>query len=180
MQKLSYDQLVATRLTSEQATTARKHPVVAVLHDIRSLYNVGSIFRTADAFGIERLILCGFTPSPPRTEISKTALGADLVVSHLVCDSVYDAVKDLRNAGYHVFAAEVAHGSMLPQNLGPQHFPLAVVFGNELTGVPDDLLALCEGALEIPMFGTKHSLNVAVAAGVLLSTAVNRYRETLP
>ncbi len=180
MQKLSYDQLVAVRLTPDQAPTASKHPIVAVLHDIRSLYNVGSIFRSADAFGIERLVLCGYTPQPPRTEIAKTALGADLVVSYSVCESVYEAVRDLRDAGYHVFAAEVAHGSMLPQNLGPHHFPLAMVFGNELTGVPDDLLALCEGALEIPMFGTKHSLNVAVAAGVLLSTAVHRYRETSP
>ncbi|MBC8125394.1 MAG: TrmH family RNA methyltransferase [Candidatus Kapabacteria bacterium] len=180
MQKLSYDQLVAVRLTSNEATTALKHPVVAVLHDIRSLYNVGSIFRSADAFGIERLVLCGYTPKPPRIEIAKTALGADLVVPYSECESAYDAMRDLRDAGYHVFAAEVAHGSMLPQDLGPHHFPLAIVFGNELTGVPDDLIALCEGALEIPMFGTKHSLNVAVAAGVLLSTAVNRYRETLP
>lgn len=180
MEKLSHNELVERRLTAVEAATVPRHPVVAVLNDIRSLYNVGSIFRTADAFGIERLVLCGYTPAPPRSEIAKTALGADSVVPFSVYASAVDAIQDLRAAGYHVFAAEIAHGSLQPEALGPQHYPLALVFGNELSGVSNELLACCEGAIEIPMFGTKHSLNVAVAAGVLLSTAVFRFRETLP
>ncbi|MCX6140744.1 MAG: TrmH family RNA methyltransferase [Candidatus Kapabacteria bacterium] len=180
MEKLSHDELVNRRLTPAEASTATRHPVVAVLNDIRSLYNVGSIFRTADAFGLERIILCGYTPAPPRVEISKTALGADTVVPFSVYSSPIDAVRDLKAAGYHVFAAEIAHGSLNPEALGPEHYPLALVFGNELTGVSNELLGWCEGAVEIPMFGTKHSLNVAVAAGVLLPTAVFRYIETLP
>lgn len=179
MQKLTYEQLTEVRLTPEEASAAARHPIVAVLLDVRSLYNVGSIFRTADAFGIERLILCGYTPAPPRPEISKTALGADAVVPFAVFKSALEAIDHLKSAGYRVFAAEIAHGSIRPEDLGPEHFPMALVFGNELTGVPDEVLAHCHGAIEIPMYGTKHSLNVAVAAGVLLSSAVNRYRETL-
>ncbi|HLP27800.1 MAG TPA: TrmH family RNA methyltransferase [Candidatus Didemnitutus sp.] len=180
MQKLTYEQLTQVRLTPEEASTAVRHPIVAVLLDIRSLYNVGSIFRTADAFGIERLVLCGYTPAPPRPEIAKTALGADSVVPYSVNSSAHNAISDLKASGYHVYAAEIAHGSIQPKDIQHQHFPLAVVFGNELSGVPDSVLAVCDGAIEIPMYGTKHSLNVAVAVGVLLSSAVNRYRETLP
>ncbi|MBK9183043.1 MAG: TrmH family RNA methyltransferase [Ignavibacteria bacterium] len=178
VQKLTYEQLTEVRLTPEEASAATRHPIVAVLLDVRSLYNVGSIFRTADAFGIERLLLCGFTPAPPRPEISKTALGADSVVPFTVYKNVLDAIDQLKSTGYKVYAAEIAHGSLKPEDLGSEHFPLALVFGNELTGVPDEVLAVCHGAVEIPMYGTKHSLNVAVAAGVLLSSAVHRYRET--
>lgn len=178
VQKLTYEQLTEVRLTPEEASAAVKHPIVAVLLDVRSLYNVGSIFRTADAFGIERLVLCGFTPAPPRPEIAKTALGADSVVPFTVTQSVLEAIDHLKSSGYHVFAAEIAHGSLKPYDLEPEHYPLALIFGNELTGVPDDVLSVCDGAVEIPMYGTKHSLNVAVAVGVLLSSAVDRYRET--
>jgi len=177
VQKLSHQELLSARLTADEASHAPRHPIVAVLHDIRSLYNVGSMFRTADAFAIERLYLCGYTPAPPRPEIAKTALGADSVVPFTVCRSAIEAISNLKQQGFHVFAAEIAHSSRDPRTLTATDFPLAIVFGNELTGVSDELLAVCDDSLEIPMYGTKHSLNVAVAAGIVLSTAVNRYRD---
>lgn len=179
MHKLSHEELMSVRLTVEEASHTPRHPIVAILHDIRSLYNVGSIFRTADAFALERLYLCGYTPAPPRPEIAKTALGADSVVPFTVCRSAIDAISTLKQLGYHVFAAEITHASRDPRTLSSADFPLALVLGNELTGVSDELLADCDGSLEIPMYGTKHSLNVAVAAGIILSTAVNRYRDTI-
>lgn len=177
MQKLSHEELVSARLTAEQAAVALRHPITVVLHNIRSLYNVGSIFRTADAFAIERVVLCGYTPSPPRKEISKTALGAELVVPYSVSTSTIDAVRELRSSGYTVLAAEITSHPLYAEDLLPAVFPLAIVMGNELSGVPNEVILECNGAIEIPMYGTKHSLNVAVAAGILLASVVNQFRK---
>ncbi len=175
--KLTYDELLSRRLTPAEALTVPRHPVVVLLDDVRSLYNVGSVFRTADAFHIEAVVTCGFTPSPPRPEISKTALGADVVVPYRSFPHVSDAINAYRSSGFTIMAAEIGHGSRRPDKLELSQFPVVVVMGNELTGVSQQVLAMCDGMLEIPMFGTKHSLNVAVATGIILSDIVHRYRS---
>lgn len=178
MRKLTHEELVHRRLTPDEARQAKRHPIRLILHDIRSLYNVGSIFRTADAFAVDHVYLTGFTPSPPRPEISKTALGAEQVVPYSYHPSTSELLVKLREEGCTIAAAEIAEGSRRAESLMPAEFPLVLILGNELTGVPDELVQLCDLALEIPMYGTKHSLNVSVAAGVLLSSITARYRET--
>lgn len=177
MRKLTHDELVAVRASAEEAATIPRHPIALVVHDIRSLYNVGSLFRTSDAFAVAKVVLCGFTPAPPRPEIAKTALGADSVVPHVWFASITEALDHLRSEGYHLWAAEITTNSTSADQLALENFPLALILGNELTGVPNEVLEQCEGSLEIPMYGTKHSLNVAVAAGILLSSIVDRYRQ---
>jgi tRNA G18 (ribose-2'-O)-methylase SpoU len=178
--KLTYEELLAQRLTPAEAATVPRHPVVVILDDIRSLYNVGSIFRTADAFHIGCVATCGFTPAPPRPEISKTALGADTVVPTQSFATASEAIAVYRAQGYTIMAAEIGHGSRTASELTVSDFPIAVVLGNELTGISNDVLSQCDGMLEIPMFGTKHSLNVAVATGIILSDVVLRYRSLQP
>lgn len=180
MNKLTYDELLAQRLTPDEAASVPRHPVVVMLDDIRSLYNVGSIFRSSDAFHVECVVTCGFTPAPPRPEISKTALGADAVVPTQAYPRASDAIAAYRERGYTIMAAEIGHGSRTADQLDASHFPLVIVFGNELTGVSAEILSQCDGMLEIPMFGTKHSLNVAVATGIILSDVVHRYRALKP
>lgn len=175
--KLTYEELLAQRLTPADASRVPRHPVVVLLDDVRSLYNVGSIFRTSDAFHIEAVATCGFTPAPPRPEISKTALGADAVVPYRAFPHTTEAISAYRCSGYTIMAAEIGHGSRRPDQLELSQFPVVVVMGNELTGVSQQVLSMCDGMLEIPMFGTKHSLNVAVATGIILSDIVHRYRS---
>ncbi|MFN4985960.1 MAG: TrmH family RNA methyltransferase [Ignavibacteria bacterium] len=177
VRKLTYDELVTVRASVEEAAAIPRHPLALVVHDIRSLYNVGSLFRTSDAFAVAKVVLCGFTPAPPRPEIAKTALGADATVPFVWFATITEALEHLRSEGYHLWAAEITTGSIGTEALTIENFPLALILGNELTGVPNDVLDQCEGSLEIPMFGTKHSLNVAVAAGILLSSIVDRYRK---
>jgi len=154
-----------------------RHPIALVVPDIRSLYNVGSLFRTSDAFAVSKVVLCGFTPVPPRPEIAKTALGADSTVPFQWFSTIDEALDQLTRDGYHLWAAEITTDSCPADQLTLESFPLALILGNELTGVSDAVLQRCEGSLEIPMYGTKHSLNVAVAAGILLSSLVHRYRQ---
>ncbi|TAF50571.1 MAG: TrmH family RNA methyltransferase [Sphingobacteriia bacterium] len=146
---------------------ADKRPVWVVLDNVRSMHNVGSVFRSADAFRLAGISLCGYTPQPPHRDIQKTALGATETVAWNHFDTVVAAVKDLQNKGYAVYALEQARGAVSLENfvLPPQ--PLAFILGNEVEGVSADALPLCQGCIEIPQFGTKHSLNVAVAAGIL-------------
>ncbi len=154
------------RPSLEDYKTAVKLPVVLVLDDIRSQYNVGSIFRTADAFAIERLVLCGITCCPPTAEIHKTALGAEDSVPWEYYASAVAAVRQLQTEGYTVLAAEQCDDS---QQL-PVAFPLgryAVVVGHEVKGVRQEVVDACDGTVEIPQWGTKHSLNVSVAAGIV-------------
>ena len=148
---------------------APKLPLTVVLDNIRSEYNVGSIFRTADAFVVERIILCGITPAPPAVEIHKTALGAELVVDWSQCRTALDAVADLRSRGYTVLAVEQVHGShslgQYPVDPGRRY---AVVLGNEVRGVDQDVVDACDACLEIPQRDTKHSLNVANTAAIVM------------
>lgn len=165
--KLTMDEL--GRLAAEDYRSTPKRPVRVVLDDVRSRHNVGSIFRTADAFGLEGIILCGFTPLPPHREIDKTALGATLSVPWEHAEDAAEAVRELQRKGYRVLAVEQTTEAIPLQEL--QHTadqPLALVLGNELYGVSDPVIAACDGCVVIPQAGSKHSLNVSVCAGVVL------------
>ncbi|WP_184176227.1 RNA methyltransferase [Rhabdobacter roseus] len=157
------------RLSVEGFQQSTKFPLVIVLDNIRSLNNVGSFFRTADAFRAEKIYLCGYTQSPPHREITRSALGAERSVAWEKAESTLEAVQHLRAEGYRVVAVEQAEGStLLPVfELRPE-VPYAFVFGNEVEGVSDEVMAQVDECVEIPQFGTKHSLNVSVSAGIVL------------
>jgi len=163
------------RATVADFKSTPKSPVILVLDNVRSLHNVGAVFRTADAFGLEKIWLCGITGRPPQREITKTALGSEESVSWEYAAETTAAVTALRQAGYQVVAVEQTTGSVpLPQFSPAPGQPVALVMGNEVFGVDDAVLALCDTAVEIPQFGTKHSLNVSVAAGVVLWDVLNK------
>jgi len=146
-----------------------RRPIRVVLEDVRSRHNVGSIFRTSDAFGVEELVLCGFTPVPPHREIEKTALGATLSVPWTHAPDAATTGGALKEAGYRVLAVQqTLHAVPLEQVSASENMPLALVFGNELNGVSDGVIAACDGCLVIPQHGSKHSLNVSVCAGIVL------------
>lgn len=146
--------------------TAPRHRIIGILEDIRSLYNVGSCFRTADAMLMQELILTGYTPTPPRPDIDKTALGATASVPWSSEQQTVVVIERLRRSGWRVLALEIAEGALSLERLAEVKGPIAFVVGNELTGVRPETLAACDGAIEIPMYGAKHSLNVAVAFGI--------------
>ena len=159
------------RPTVEEFAAARKMPVTVVLDNVRSALNVGSFFRTCDAFAVERLALCGITAAPPDREIHKTALGAEMTVAWERFPSTVGCIETLRADGYTVLAVEQVEGSVMLQNLDETlrtDKKYALVFGNEVEGVDQQAADMCDGAIEIPQIGTKHSLNVSVAGGVVL------------
>lgn len=157
------------RKTVAEFKEAKKNPVVVVLDNIRSMHNVGSVFRTADAFLIEAICLCGYTPQPPHRDIHKTALGATESVDWLYLSSALEAVQQLKQNGYKVYGIEQAEGSISLENFSKQpEDKIAVVFGNEVEGVNEEVLKYCDGCIEIPQSGMKHSLNISVAAGIVL------------
>ena len=167
MRKLGMDEL--NRKSVEEFKTSTKIPVIAVLENIRSAYNVGSVFRTADAFLIEAIYICGYTCIPPHKEIKKTALGAEDSVEWRHFQNTNLAIQELNGLGYKIYAVEQAEGStMLNDFQYDGSGKIAVVFGNEVTGVEQDSIRQCDGCIEIPQFGMKHSLNIATAAGVVL------------
>ncbi|GAA4443506.1 RNA methyltransferase [Ravibacter arvi] len=167
MKKLSLDSL--NRLTVEDYREAKKFPLVVILDNIRSMNNVGAFFRTCDAFRIEKLFLCGYTPLPPHREITKSALGAENAVDWEHAERTQDLVAQLKQEGYQVLAIEQAEKSTpLHQFQWTGEDRLAIVFGNEVSGVDDDVMELADGCLEIPQYGTKHSLNVSVTGGIVL------------
>lgn len=144
-------------------------PIRLVLDNLRSRHNVGSVFRTADAFGIEGLVLCGFTPAPPHREIEKTALGATLSVPWMHVATTLEAVRQLKLAGYRVVAVEQTEQAVdLSTFVVPPDQRLALVLGNELSGVAREIIAVADACLTIPQHGSKHSLNVSVCAGIVL------------
>ena len=166
MRKLIHAEILEQRITAGEAATVRRHPVVGVLENIRSLYNVGSCFRTADAMLLERLVLSGYTPAPPRKEIYKTALGATETVPWEHHADPAAAIAQLKERGHRIYALELAESSIPLDRLELPDLPVALVVGNEIAGVSQSTLDLCDGAIEIPMYGVKHSLNVAVAFGI--------------
>lgn len=157
------------RKTVAEFRRSEKNPVILVLENIRSAYNVGSVFRTADAFLTEAIYITGYSAKPPHKEIKKTALGAEETVNWKHFKNAEEAITELRQMGYNVYAAEQTEGSF---KLNAIEFDtdekIAVVFGNEVTGVEQSTIGLCDGCLEIPQLGMKHSLNIATAAGVVL------------
>lgn len=176
MRKLGMDEL--GRKSVNDFKESEKTPVVVVLDNIRSMHNVGSVFRTADAFIIRGIYLCGYTPQPPHRDIHKTALGATETVAWHHFAAATDAIRILKEEGYTVLAVEQTEGSMKLSELGKLAAgPLAVVFGNEVSGVDDAALALCDGSVEIPQWGMKHSLNVSIAAGIVLWELVRGKRQ---
>lgn len=165
MRKLTMPELNRMNLTDYHNVT--KIPVIIVLDNVRSMENVGSFFRTADAFRIESIYLCGITARPPHREIHKTALGADESVDWKYFETTAEACEHLKASGYRIFAVEQVEGSiMLNDFQAPEKS--AYIFGNEVEGVDDEALKYCEQAIEIPQEGTKHSLNVSVSGGIVM------------
>lgn len=167
MRKLNMDEL--SRKSVEEFRQSEKTPVMVVLENIRSAYNVGSVFRTADAFLVAGIYIIGYSAKPPHKEVKKTALGAEETVDWKHFSTSAEAIELLKADGYTILAVEQAEGSIQLQELKPaEGQKIAVVFGNEVTGVEQSTIHLCDGVLEIPQFGMKHSLNIATAAGVVL------------
>jgi 23S rRNA (guanosine2251-2'-O)-methyltransferase len=162
------------RKTVEEFKQAEKNKIIVLLDNIRSAYNVGSIFRTADAFLIECIFICGYTPPPTHRSVHKTALGAVETVDWMQFENIADAIHQLKQNDYAVYAIEQAEQSMLLDKFTiSSNKKTAVIFGNEVTGVQNEAMQLCDGCIEIPQHGMKHSLNVSVAAGIVLWKLVN-------
>jgi len=155
------------RKTVEEFKKAEKHPIVVVLENIRSAYNVGSVFRTADAFLVEAIYIIGYSAKPPHKEIRKTALGAEETVCWKYFKTSAEAIDELKKDGYKIYAVEQAVDSLPLQEFNISG-KTAVIFGNEVTGIEQTTIHLCDGCIEIPQLGMKHSLNIATAAGVVL------------
>lgn len=163
------------RMTVDEFKQSQKLPIIVVLENIRSAYNVGSVFRTGDAFLIEAVYIIGYSAVPPHKEIKKTALGAEESVSWKHFPNAAAAIADLRELGYKVFSVEQAEGSISLEKLEQQEGEkIAVIFGNEVTGVEQSTIAASDGCIEIPQLGMKHSLNIATAAGVVLWELVRK------
>lgn len=165
------------RLTVEEFKSSEKFPLVVVLDNVRSMHNVGSVFRTADAFLVSGIWLCGYTPRPPHRDIHKTALGATETVDWHYSANAVEAIQRLKEDGYKIFAIEQVENSIPLNDFSSEDRgkKLVVIFGNEVSGIDPAVLALCDGSIEIPQFGMKHSLNVSVAAGIVLWELAARY-----
>ncbi len=167
MRKLKLDEL--NRATVNEFKIQNKLPVTVVLDNIRSMHNIGSIFRTCDGFAVEQIYLCGITAQPPHREIEKTALGATQSVSWTYFENPLQAIEQLRNNNYQIIAIEQAENSvMLNQFSSSGDEKYALIFGNEVNGVSDEVMQQIDACIEIPQFGTKHSFNVVVSAGIVL------------
>ncbi|MEA1874647.1 MAG: RNA methyltransferase [Bacteroidota bacterium] len=167
MRKLNTEEI--PRLSPEAFKTTKKYPVCIVLDNVRSHHNVGSFFRTADAFRFESILLCGITGTPPHRDIRKTALGASETVNWSYHENCLDAVKTLKSEGYHLISIEITEDSTSMDSFSlPAEKPIALIFGNEVKGVSQEIINLCDMVLEIPQEGTKHSLNVSISGGICM------------
>ena len=167
MRKLKITEL--NRISAEEYREVEKLPLIVVLDDVRSLHNVGSVFRTSDAFRIKSIYLCGITAVPPHAELHKTALGAEFTVDWKYFKDTTDAIEELKSLNYIVYSIEQVSGSIMLDQLeldATENY--AIVLGNEVKGVRQEVIDLCDGSIEIPQFGTKHSLNVSVTAGIVI------------
>ena len=176
MKKLTTEEM--GRMSVEEFRASEKLPLTVVLDNVRSLNNIGSVFRTSDAFRVEHIALCGITATPPHREIHKTALGAEESVEWSHHEDTVACVQELKARGYMVYAVELAHDSL---KLGTDEIatdkPVAIVFGNEIEGVQEEVMELCDGYLEIPQGGTKHSLNVSCAAAIVIWELFKQLRD---
>lgn len=167
MRKLKTDEL--RRVGIEDFKKQDKLPLVVILDNVRSMHNIGSIFRTSDGFAIEKIYLCGITAQPPHREIEKTALGATQSINWAYAFSVSDTIHELKSAGYTIIAIEQAENSIMLNEYQPENSEkYALIFGNEVNGVSDEAMKLIDTCIEIPQFGTKHSFNIVVSAGIVL------------
>jgi 23S rRNA (guanosine2251-2'-O)-methyltransferase len=167
LRKLKLDEL--NRASVTEFKTQEKLPVVVVLDNVRSMHNVGSIFRTCDGFAVEKIYLCGITSQPPHREIEKTALGATQSISWIYYTDPVEAVEQLRKIGYQIIAVEQAeHSIMLNEFEAKHNEKYALIFGNEVNGVSEEVMNIIDACIEIPQFGTKHSFNIVVSAGIVL------------
>ena len=174
MRKLNITEL--KRISTEEFKKSEKLPLVVVLDEVRSLHNVGSVFRTSDAFRVESIYLCGITATPPHPEIHKTALGAEDSVSWIYYKDTRDAVNQLKDEGYTVLSIEQVEGSTMLQDVElEENKKYVIVFGNEVKGVKQEVVDMCDGCIEIPQFGTKHSLNISVTAGMVIWEFAKRF-----
>ncbi len=167
MRKLKLDEL--NRVTVPEFKAGKKMPVALVLDNVRSMHNIGSIFRTADGFAVEQIMLCGITAQPPHREIEKTALGATQSVSWSYFENPLQAIDQLRTEDYRIIAVEQAESSIMLNDFNPaagQKY--ALIFGNEVNGVSDEVMKNLDGCIQIPQFGTKHSFNIVISAGIVL------------
>jgi tRNA G18 (ribose-2'-O)-methylase SpoU len=156
------------RLSTVDIEATEKHSIIVILDDVRSMHNVGSAFRTCDAFAVEALYLCGYTPAPPHRDIHKTALGATETVKWQHFKTTAEAIEAAKNSGYKIYSVEQAHNSVELNKFGWKKDKIALVFGNEVTGVNEEVLKISDGCIEIPQWGSKHSLNISVSMGVVL------------
>ena len=177
MRKLKINEL--NRLSEEEFKKIRKIPIVVVLDNIRSCNNTGSVFRTSDALLIKKIFLCGITATPPNKEIHKTALDAEKSVDWEYVEKTEEVIALLRKNGYKIYAVEQVENSTFLTNFSPTaNEKMALIFGNEVKGVQQKVVDLCDGALEIPQYGTKHSFNVSVSAGIVLWDVFQKIQKT--
>ncbi len=175
MRKLKITEL--NRINVDEFKEAKKLPLIVVLDEIRSLHNIGSVFRTSDAFRIESIYLCGITATPPHPELHKTALGAEFTVDWKYFKNTLDAVDMLKTNGYLVYSIEQAEGSTMLNDLKlDQTKKYAIVMGNEVKGVQQEVIDNSDGCIEIPQYGTKHSLNVSVTTGIVIWDFFNKLK----
>lgn len=172
MQKKTMDEL--GRVSAVEMRALAKHPVIVILDDVRSMHNVGSAFRTCDAFAAEAIYLCGYTPTPPHRDIHKTALGATETVAWQHYPTTVAAIQVARDKGYKIYAVEQAHNSTMLNSFTSDNENIALVFGNEVSGVNNEVMQMTDGCIEIPQWGAKHSLNIAVSVGVVLWEIVRK------
>jgi len=166
------------RLSIEEYKEQVKIPVTVVLDNVRSLHNVGSVFRTCDAFKIKKIFLCGITGMPPNKEIHKTALGATESVKWTYKESAIELIKELKNKNYEIIAIEQAEGSVLLRDFFiDKNNQYVLVFGNEVKGISQEIMDICNTAIEIPQYGTKHSLNISVCAGIVIWEIFNKIKR---
>jgi len=167
MRKLKLEEL--GRVDVEAFRNQKKLPVTVVLDSVRSMHNIGSVFRTADGFAVEHIILCGITAQPPHREIEKTALGATQSISWTYFSAIKEALQHLRTEGYRIIAVEQAENSISLNEYQPENDQkYALIFGNEVNGVSEEAMQMIDACIEIPQFGTKHSFNIVVSAGIVL------------
>jgi len=167
LRKLKLDEL--NRATVSEFKAQEKLPVAVVLDNVRSMHNIGSIFRTSDGFAVEQVVLCGITAQPPHREIEKTALGATQSINWTYHEDVVTAVQQLRADGYKIIAIEQAENTEMLNEFTPdKNSKYALIFGNEVNGVSDEVMQIIDTCIEIPQFGTKHSFNIVVSAGIVL------------
>lgn len=176
MRKLEITEL--NRISTEEFKKATKIPLVVVLDNVRSLHNVGSVFRTSDAFLVEKICLCGITSTPPQPEIHKTALGAEFSVEWQYYEETQEAVKEYKEKGYHIFSIEQVENSIkLPDLELEPDGKYVVILGNEVKGVQQEIVDMSDDSIEIPQYGTKHSLNVSVTSGIIIWSFFEKMRK---